>query len=202
MLVGRSPFRADSPLGVLRRIADDAPRPIREVNAQVPEWMVAMVHSLHEKRPEDRADSSLLVAEELRACLSHWHDPLLHALPISIAKRLQKSSASHWIPWTVCAMASAVAIACIFIFPDAVNPFQSFQQKPSEQHTVPLRPNGLDLTAPSISHITSEISEMDLANTFLQFDTELRMIEIQVRKLELSVLEQSPSDFRISPNEP
>src|SRR5438105_1100483 len=40
---GRPPFRADSTLGVLRRVEEDDPRPIREINAQIPEWLAGLI---------------------------------------------------------------------------------------------------------------------------------------------------------------
>ena len=115
MLVGRSPFRADSPLSVLRRITDDQPRPIREHNPHTPDWMVAVVGWLHEKNQERRATSASDVATELRRALSYWHDPLHHPLPSSLAGRMKRM---EWgrkmgmaLPWVVCiAVSSALAL--------------------------------------------------------------------------------------------
>src|SRR5262245_41565783 len=39
MCTGRPPFRADTSFGVLRRIPDTQPRPIREINADIPAWL-------------------------------------------------------------------------------------------------------------------------------------------------------------------
>src|SRR5205085_5952706 len=36
---GRPPFRASTMIGVLRRVEEDRPRPVREVNPDVPEWL-------------------------------------------------------------------------------------------------------------------------------------------------------------------
>src|SRR5690606_13769898 len=38
MGTGRPPFRAETNYGVLRRITDDEPRCMREVNPAIPEW--------------------------------------------------------------------------------------------------------------------------------------------------------------------
>ncbi len=39
MCTGHPPFRAESPLVVLRRVCDDEPRPLRELNPEVPAWL-------------------------------------------------------------------------------------------------------------------------------------------------------------------
>ena len=52
MATGRPPFRAETTLGVLRRISDAQPRPIREINPDIPEWLERIVGGLHDKSPE------------------------------------------------------------------------------------------------------------------------------------------------------
>lgn len=39
MCTGRSPFRAETTLASLRRVGDDTPRPIREINPDIPDWL-------------------------------------------------------------------------------------------------------------------------------------------------------------------
>src|SRR5207302_1522087 len=38
MVAGRPPFRANSTVAVLKRVADDTPRPIREIIPEMPQW--------------------------------------------------------------------------------------------------------------------------------------------------------------------
>jgi serine/threonine protein kinase len=45
-LAGRPPFRAETPLGVIRRVCDDRHRPIREANPDVPAWLETVVDRL------------------------------------------------------------------------------------------------------------------------------------------------------------
>ncbi len=40
MCTGHPPFRSETSYAVLRRITDDTPRPIRETNASVPQWLI------------------------------------------------------------------------------------------------------------------------------------------------------------------
>jgi serine/threonine protein kinase len=65
MCTGRPPFRASGTMGVLKRVIDDTPRPIREVNPEIPEWLEAIIAKLHAKKPEDRFQKAKEVAELL-----------------------------------------------------------------------------------------------------------------------------------------
>ena len=47
----RAAFRADNTMAVLRRVCDDQPRPIQEVNPEIPDWLEAIVLKLLAKNP-------------------------------------------------------------------------------------------------------------------------------------------------------
>lgn len=81
MCAGRPPFRADTSLAVLRRIADQTPRPLSELNANVPPWMSRLVERLHAKRPEQRMQSAAEVEQLLQQCLAHLEQPQRTPLP-------------------------------------------------------------------------------------------------------------------------
>ncbi|TWU38628.1 protein kinase domain-containing protein [Novipirellula artificiosorum] len=66
MLTGRSPFRAETTMGVLHRIVNDEPRPIREINAEVPEWLESIAMQLLSKSANDRYQTAEEVIEALR----------------------------------------------------------------------------------------------------------------------------------------
>ncbi|WP_422930215.1 protein kinase domain-containing protein [Singulisphaera sp. PoT] len=74
--VGHPPFRAESPLAVLRRVCDDAPRPIREQNPDVPPWLDTIIARLLAKDPTWRFQSAAEVAEVFSRCLAHVQQPL------------------------------------------------------------------------------------------------------------------------------
>jgi RND family efflux transporter MFP subunit len=65
MCSGRPPFRATGTLAVLKRVSEDAPRPIREIIPEVPQWLCDLIAKLHAKRPEDRFASAQEVADLL-----------------------------------------------------------------------------------------------------------------------------------------
>src|SRR5262245_34444641 len=53
MCTGRPPFRATGSMAVLRRVIDDTPTPIREVNPEIPAWLCQIIAKLHAKNPEE-----------------------------------------------------------------------------------------------------------------------------------------------------
>jgi serine/threonine protein kinase len=65
MCTGHPPFRAANTLAVLRRVSEDVPRPIRETNPEIPEWLAGLVEKLQAKDPADRFQSAAEVVEVL-----------------------------------------------------------------------------------------------------------------------------------------
>ena len=81
LCTGRPPFRAESGYAVLRRITDDVPRPVREVNSDIPDWLQWIVMKLLEKDPEQRFQSADEVAETLSGWLAHVQQPNVVSAP-------------------------------------------------------------------------------------------------------------------------
>ena len=84
MCAGRPPFRAETAMGVLRRICDMAPRPLQEINPDVPVWLASIVDRLLAKDPDDRFQSAGEVAVLLERCLAHLQHPASVALPDAV----------------------------------------------------------------------------------------------------------------------
>ena len=82
---GRPPFRAPTTLAVLKRICEDEPRPIRELNPEIPEWLAAIIGKLLAKDPADRYQSAGELASLLGQCLAHVQQPERVALPAEAA---------------------------------------------------------------------------------------------------------------------
>jgi serine/threonine-protein kinase len=81
MCTGRPPFRAETTFGVLRRIRETPPRLIREINADIPEWLERIVLKLLSKSPDDRIASATEIATLLEQCLAHVQQPTTVELP-------------------------------------------------------------------------------------------------------------------------
>lgn len=91
---GRPPFRGETSYGILRGITDHAPRPIRELNADMPGWLEAIIGKLLSKDPRDRFGSAQEVAQLLQECLAHVQHPTIVCLP-DRALDLVQSTASN-----------------------------------------------------------------------------------------------------------
>ena len=65
MGTGRPPFRASTAMAVLRRVCDESPRPVREVNPDLPAELAEVIAKLLSKSPDDRFGSAAEVAEQL-----------------------------------------------------------------------------------------------------------------------------------------
>jgi serine/threonine protein kinase len=68
MVAGRPPFRANTTVAVLKRVAEDTPRPIREIIPETPQWLCDIIAKLHAKDPDDRYQSAREVADVLADC--------------------------------------------------------------------------------------------------------------------------------------
>lgn len=84
MCCGVSPFRAETSLGVLRRISDAEPRGVRDLNPEIPAWLARIVDRLQNKSPEGRYGSAAELAKLLEHCLAHVQQPTRIPLPIEL----------------------------------------------------------------------------------------------------------------------
>lgn len=75
MGAGHPPFRANSTPAVLRRVCDDRPRPLRDVNPDVPSWLAELVDRLLAKEPSGRFSTAAEVAEVLKQRLAELQGP-------------------------------------------------------------------------------------------------------------------------------
>jgi TolB-like protein len=98
LAAGAPPFAADSTLGVLRAVCDKAPRPLRELNPAIPQWLADVIAKLHAKNPNDRFQTAAEVADALTRQESQRMPP---------ARRSRRG-------WRVaCAVAASLVLACI-----------------------------------------------------------------------------------------
>ena len=85
MCTGRPAFRASTTMAVLKRVCDDTPRPIKEINPNTPDWLVEIIDRLIAKNPDDRFQTASEVAELLGRHLAHEQDPTRHESPVATA---------------------------------------------------------------------------------------------------------------------
>jgi serine/threonine protein kinase/Leucine-rich repeat (LRR) protein len=67
MAAGHAPFRAPTMVAVLRRVAEDTPRPLQDIIPELPDRLVALINTLLAKNPDDRCQTAREVYERLDA---------------------------------------------------------------------------------------------------------------------------------------
>lgn len=72
---GRPPFRSEAAYGILRRITDTEPRPIREINPDIPQWLCDTIGRLMAKQVSERSSSAGEVAELFENYLVYLQNP-------------------------------------------------------------------------------------------------------------------------------
>jgi serine/threonine protein kinase len=83
MCTGRAPFRASGSMAVLKRVCEETPTPIRDTNAEIPDWLVAIIDKLHAKDPGQRYQTAAEVAQLLGRHLAQvQHPSLSHLSPL------------------------------------------------------------------------------------------------------------------------
>jgi serine/threonine protein kinase len=123
MCTGHSPFRASSTHAVLKRVIEDAPRPIGEINHEIPDWLSAIVARLHAKKPEDRFQSAREVADSLQEQLARWQRPDPEAR--RLARRVEPITVPvarppSWWPWALLTLFGLLFGAAFWLGPPLV----------------------------------------------------------------------------------
>jgi serine/threonine protein kinase len=118
LCTGHAPFRAETSFGILRRITDDVPRPIREINPEIPEWLAAIVARLHAKDPALRYQSADELAELFAQCLAHLQQPTAVPLPEKLQSQTtttpsRRRDFARWLIGVSVAGVIVAGLACI-----------------------------------------------------------------------------------------
>ncbi len=114
MCTGHSPFRATTVTGAIHRVCEDTPRPIREVNPDIPDWLTGIIDRLLAKKPDERFQTAAEVAEVLGSYLAHVQQTSGGQLPIRFVPDISPR-ASRWRSYAWKAIAAA-ACFCVVLF--------------------------------------------------------------------------------------
>ncbi len=109
MCTGRSPFRATTVTGAIHRVCEDTPRPIRETNPDIPDWLTGIIDRLLAKKPDDRFQTAGEVAEVLGAYLAEVQHPssVQPVVPVAPFRHTGRSAnRKHW--WGATAVAVCI----------------------------------------------------------------------------------------------
>jgi hypothetical protein len=75
LCTGRPAFRGPSTMAVMRRVCYETPRPIREINPDIPKALCQVIDRLHAKNPADRPASAQEAADLLAGLLADLSEP-------------------------------------------------------------------------------------------------------------------------------
>jgi WD40 repeat protein/serine/threonine protein kinase len=102
MTTGIAPFAASSALAVLKCVCDEKPRPIQDINPQVPRWLCELIEKLHAKGPAKRIQSASEVADLLGK----------HLADLQLGRRLPSPRLSLY---PLCRWATAAALLLLLL---------------------------------------------------------------------------------------
>ena len=128
MCTGRPPFRAETTFGILRRITDTDPRPIREINLETPAWLCRLIEKLLAKSPADRIQTASETASLLQGCLAH-----VQTTDAPLPLELQPTQTSLWKTVVLSLVSVSAAAGLVFAL-------YAWPQESAKPETPPLPP--------------------------------------------------------------
>lgn len=127
MCTGRPPFRGNNVAVVVKRICDEPPRPIAEINPEIPHWLVATVERLLAKDPEQRFQTADEVAQVLSGQLAHAQLPQAGSAappPVPAPRRAPVPQPNHDAtraaaqrPWKIAGWMVVAVLAGVLLIP-------------------------------------------------------------------------------------
>jgi WD40 repeat protein/tRNA A-37 threonylcarbamoyl transferase component Bud32 len=115
LATGRPPFRASGTMAVLKRVCEETPRPIRDINADIPDWLVAIIGKLHAKDAAERFQSAAEVADLLSQHLAHLQQPQFVSSPTPIALASRAKPAGRLYSRLACTTIIAAAVLLLAV---------------------------------------------------------------------------------------
>jgi serine/threonine protein kinase len=153
LCTGRPPFRAANTLAILRRINEETPQAVRQINPDIPDWLEEIIARLQAKEPGQRFDSAAEVADLFDQYLAYLQQPTTVSQPAvpPPAPRRRRNRAWHW------PVAAACLLGAIFLF--ALAPIEERQPEVGTPHVYqdcrgrPIDTNLFRLTGPKAQQL-------------------------------------------------
>lgn len=175
MAAGRPPFRAETTLGILRRISDTEPRALREVNPDIPSWLSQIVSHMHAKAPRLRLADASAVADLLQQCLAHVQQPNAVPLPESLRSRsasLRVLRHPRFTRWAAPALSAAVVIGLVISLRPWLPPATNGTSPPNSEVSGPLA------ESPASAGLKVDgLTDLDVSQETARFHSELEQLE-------------------------
>ncbi len=178
MATGRPPVRGDSTLAILRRVGEEQPIPVYEINETMPLWMEQLIHCFLEKKVESRISNASDSVELLRSALSHARAPGRNPLPKVLTPALRFT----WIH-------KSIAIGLIVVTLAAA--YASWPNKKKDLTGIPIT------NSKAIPPSEPSGDQVEVVDPSMNFDSDildrLSKLETEMRALKSSLGDEQPS---------
>ena len=189
MLTGRPPYRANNAMGVLHRICTESPRPIDEINPDVPVEVIALVARLMSKNVSDRFYDMHAVEAELERLLL-----TLQSGGLSLQRRKPKQKAlfqswknRSWMTWAAITSTTAIlSLAIVSTWWTGWQEWLGLQRNSSNRGARNLNAQVQQLVAEQNQQIQA----------IAQSDSDLRQIESELRQIESIPMASWSSEYQ------
>ena len=112
LATGEVPFRSDSAMGVIHKIAAQPHPHVQNLNNEVSSTLANVIDSLLEKSPEDRFQSASQLEQFLGEYLAHLNQPRQYSVPVPPVKTAKESKQNHNQKWEIASWGRAGLFAC------------------------------------------------------------------------------------------
>jgi hypothetical protein len=191
MCTGESPFRGPTTVAVLKRVCEDTPEDVCDLNPSIPHWFAEIIDKLHAKRPRDRFRSAEDVAQLLSQHLQHLRSPDT----VEVPERLKREAGS-WRAWWVAGLAFSITVSVPLLVwgltlllvrergADVPQPQGQLGQGQQNQGQAPQPRGEMD---PFLKKLRAEL---DVANVFTRRDALTRLATMQPTKHRAEIAEK------------
>jgi serine/threonine-protein kinase len=187
LATGRPPYRAESPLAVLRKISDSRPKPIHQIKESIPRWFDEMVGKLMTGDPAKRTASAEDAAVMLREGCAHVRNPAMHALP-----KVVRTNRFRRLTFTLPLMASVcLAVPIVAVAPGWFNGFNGGRTIQSGIREEP-QASSSGSPAADVTVVAESTKSFDWMGTEVQ--SELASIDRTLANLEETLLMSTATD--------
>ena len=176
---GATPFRSESPAGVIHRIVNDAHADVRTHNPEISESLSSTIDCLLSKSPADRFDSAAELEGHFSQLIAHLNRPTQHAAPL-IRRKQKRVKQTRWLA------GGLFAVALLFVV--AVCVMQAFGPEQPEM------PDSAATAARTAQEVRGDIEERFGITSEVEFALDVDRLRREIRAADLDTLSLQPED--------
>ncbi len=171
MATGRPPVRGDSMLAILRRVGEEQPIPVYDINETMPLWLDRLVQRFLEKQVDARIANAHDAVELLRTSLAHARAPARNPLPQVLHERTHSKKNRF-----IVVAALMIGIILVATLTRSASLFNTTSQQVGQ--TIPSSNNSRHQLTPTLPD--DMIFDSDLPNRLLQLEARLRDLKMSI----------------------